>query len=157
MVSVTDEIRCTLEYRADETRESPGHLYGVLVAYEKRARTRPEMFARGSLSWPEDGIILNRQHNRGQPIARIIPELVGDELRIDLPLPDTVAGRDAAVEVKNGTLSGLSIEFRSARESRRGGLRVIDRGELRAAGLVDSADYGNLVEVRSTGRRRLWL
>ena len=25
----------------------PGHLYGVLVVYEQRARTRPEMFARG--------------------------------------------------------------------------------------------------------------
>ena len=154
---MTDELRCTIEYRADETRESPGHLYGVLVRYEQRARTRPEMFRRGSLEWPEDGILLNRQHNRGQPIARIVPELVGDELRIDLPLPDTVAGRDAATEVRNGTLSGLSIEFGALRESRRNGLRVIERGELRGAGLVDSADYGSRVEVRSQTRRRLWL
>ena len=151
------EIRCTLEYRADETRESPGHLVGVLVTYERRARTRPEMFARGSLSWPEDGVILNRQHNRGQPIMRFVPELVGDEIRIDLPLPDTTAGRDAATEVRNRTLSGLSVEFGALRETRRGGLRVIERAELRAAGLVDSADYGNLVEVRHQVRRRIWL
>ena len=115
------------------------------------------MFARGSLSWPTDGVILNRQHNRGQPIMRFMPELVGDEIRIDLPLPDTTAGRDAATEVRNGTLSGLSVEFGALRETRRGGLRVIERGELRAAGLVDSADYGNLVEVRHQMRRRLWL
>ena len=87
------ELRCTLEYRADETRESPGHLTGVLVTYETRARTRPEMFARGSLSWPEEGVILNRQHNRGQPIMRFMPELVEDEIRIDLMLPDTTRGQ----------------------------------------------------------------
>ena len=151
------ELRCTIEFRADETRETPGHLTGVLVVYEQRARTRPEMFRRGALEWPEDGIVLNRQHNRGQPIMRFMPELVGDEVRIDLPLPDTVAGRDAATEVRNGTLSGLSVEFGALRESRRNGLRVIERAELRGAGLVDSADYGNLVEVRSQHRRRLWL
>ena len=153
----TSELRCTLEFRADETRESPGHLTGVLVTYEKRARTRPEMFARGALEWPAEGIILNRQHNRGQPIVRFVPELVGDEVRIDMMLPDTTAGRDAATEVRNRTLSGLSVEFGALRESRRGGLRIIERAELRAAGLVDSADYGNLVEVRSQHRRRLWL
>ena len=118
---MTDEIRCTVEFRADESRLTPGHLYGVLVVYEQPARTRAEMFARGSLTWPATGVVLNRQHNRGQPIARVIPELVGDELRVDLPLPDTVAGRDAATEVRNGTLAGLSIEFGALRESRRNG------------------------------------
>ena len=151
------EIRCTIEYRADETRQSPGHLFGVLVTYEKRARTRPEMFAKGALQWPDDGIILNRQHVRDAPIVRFVPEIVGDEVRIDMMLPDTTAGRDAATEVRNGTLSGLSVEFGALQESRRGGLRIIERAELRAAGLVDSADYGNLVEVRGSHRRRLWL
>ena len=151
------EIRCTIEYRADETRQSPGHLFGVLVTYEQRARTRPEMFAKGALEWPDDGVILNRQHVRGAPIVRFVPEIVGDEVRIDMMLPDTTAGRDAATEVRNGTLSGLSVEFGALQESRRGGLRIIERAELRAAGLVDSADYGNLVEVRGQYRRRLWL
>ena len=151
------EIRCTLEYRADETRETPGRLTGVLLVYERRARTRPEMFARDALSWPAGGIILNRQHNRSQPIARFTPEVRGDQLVVDIPLPDTMAGRDAATEVRNRTLTGLSVEFGCFRESRRGGLRVIERGELRGAGLVDSADYGNDVEVRSRHRRRLWL
>ena len=154
---MTDELRCTIEFRADETRQSPGHLYGVLVEYEKRAKTRPEMFARGALEWPDDGIILNRQHNRGQPIVSFHPEVRGDEVWIDLPLPDTTAGRDAATEVRNRTLRGVSVEFGALRESRRNGLRVIERAELRGAGLVDSADYGNLVEVRSQARRRLWL
>ena len=156
-MAAVSEIRCTLEFRADETRQSPGHLYGLLVTYEKRARTRPEMFRRGALEWADDGLILNRMHNRGQPITSFSPELRGDEVWIDMMLPDTTAGRDAATEVRNRTLRGLSIEFGALKESRRNGLRVIERAELRGAGLVDSADYGNLVEVRSQHRRRLWL
>ena len=115
MVPVTDELRCTLEFRADETRETPGHLTGVLVVYEKRAQNKTRDYsARGALEWPDAGIILNRQHNRGQPIARIMPELVGDEVRIDMALPDTTAGRDAATEVRNGTLSRAEHRVRCA-------------------------------------------
>ena len=84
----------------------------TLITYGKRALDRAEVFAPGALQWPADGIILNMQHDRQAPIMRFTPELDGAELRIDAALPDTQRGRDAATMVRNGTFTGLSIEFR---------------------------------------------
>ncbi|MDE0456258.1 MAG: hypothetical protein OXI15_03095 [Chromatiales bacterium] len=146
-----DEIRCELEFRADATRGSPGRIVGTLLTYEERARDRAELFATGALEWPDDGIILNEQHNRQAPIMRFLPEVRGAAVVIDAPLPDTSRGRDAATMVRNGTLRGLSVEFRSLEEDRAGGVRRIRRARLGGAGLVDSGSYGNRVEVRHRG------
>ena len=35
-----DELRCAIEYRADESRQSPGRIVGVLLSYGEQA-TRP--------------------------------------------------------------------------------------------------------------------
>ena len=91
---------------------------------------------------------------------RFTPEVDGNEVRIDTKLPDTTRGRDAATMIKNGTMTGLSIEFRAEQEGRAGGMREIRRAVLSAAALVDSASYGTSVEVRDrklATRRRIWL
>ena len=146
-----NEIRCAIEFREDETRQSPGRITGTLMVYGARARDRAEMFAPGALHWPDAGIILNEQHNRQAPIMRFTPELDGKELRIDAALPDTQRGRDAATMIKDGTMTGLSIEFRSELEGRAAGVREIRRAHLSAAALVDSPSYGTSVEVRGEG------
>ena len=144
-----DEIRCALELRADESRQSPGRLVGTLLTYEQRARDRAEMFAAGALVWDPDGIILNEEHNRQAPILRFVPEVRGAAVMIDVPLPDTSRGRDAATMVRNGTLRGLSVEFRSLEEDRAFGVRRIRRARLGGAGLVGTSAYGgSTVEVR---------
>ena len=143
-----DEIRCAIEVRADDARQSPGRIVGSLLVYGKRAKDRPEKFAPGALHWPSAGIVLNEQHNRQAPILRFTPEVDGDEVRIDALLPDTQRGRDAAVMIRNGTMTGLSIEFRSESEGRAAGVREIRRAHLSAAALVDSPSYGTSVEVR---------
>ena len=153
---MTTEIRCAIEYRQDETRQSPGRLTGTLLTYETRAKDRPEMFASGSLNWPEGGIILNEQHNRQAPIIRFTPEVRENEVKIDIALPDTQRGRDAALMVKNGTMRGLSIEFNARDEENRAGVRVVKNAVLKAAALVDDGSYSTPVEVRektNTGRR----
>ena len=86
-----------------------GRLVGRLLTYGERAIDRAELFERGALTWPADGVVLNRQHARGAPIMRVMPTLVGDELRIDQALPDTVAGRDAATEIRAGLMRGLPL------------------------------------------------
>ena len=48
-----DELFCQVEYRQDESRQTPGRLVGVLLPYERRAGDRPEMFEAGSLYWPD--------------------------------------------------------------------------------------------------------
>ena len=153
------EIHCRVEYRSDETRQSPGRLYGVLLTYGERAGDRAERFTAGALSWPADGIVLRRQHARAAPIMRVIPELRAGAVVVDQELPDTVSGRDAAAEIRTGLLRGLSVEFRSLREGRRDGIREIHAAQLTGCGLVDSSAYGSAtVELRGRGgRRRVWL
>ena len=146
-----DEIRCAIELRADDSRQSPGRLVGKLIEYERRAVDRPEMFAAGALTWPADGVILNLSHDRKQPVLRFTPELRGNAVMVDVALPDTTRGRDAAVMVRNGTLRGLSVEFRSHEEGQRDGMRLVRRAALHGAALVDDASYGNGVEVRDKG------
>ena len=159
-----DEIRCSIEIREDTERLSPGRLVGVLMAYGTRAKDRAEVFEVGSLKWDAAGIVVNRQHLRSAPIARLVPTVDGNKVRIDAPLPDTTAGRDAAAEIRSGLLRGLSVEFKAVRQSIVGGVRRITEAVLSGAAIVDSPSYAAAsVEVRekSGGNRpneeTLWL
>ena len=90
------------------------------VDVRRTASDRAELFERGSIDLDaitaSGGIVINRQHTRGAPITRVVPELRGDELVIDTLLPDTQAGRDAAVEIRSGLMCGLSVEFRALKQ-----------------------------------------
>ena len=157
----------SVEYRfaaveccADEERRGPGRLRGVLLRYNEVSPERRERFAPGALHWPEGGILLREMHNRAAPIMKVEPEVRGAAVVLDTLLPDTQRGRDAATGIRNRTYGGLSVEFRAERESWvADGTRVIERAELRGAGLVDEPSYkGSRVEVRArAGRRRVWL
>ena len=74
----------------------------------------------------------------------------GTNLRIDSPLLNSTAGRDAAEELRAGVLTGLSVEFKATKETRRNGLRVIQKATLGGAGLVDYPSYlGAKAELRA--------
>ena len=149
-----DELVFEIRQEADPSRESPGRLVGTLLTYEERAKDRLEIFARGSLTWPEGGIVINEQHNRSSPILRVVPFLEGDKVKIDAALPNTTRGRDAAENLRTGVYTGLSVEFASRAEGRRGPLREIRSALLGGAALVDSASYkGSTVEVRQLAMR----
>ena len=156
------EIRCKVELREDDTLASPGRLTGTLLTYGERASDRPELFERGSIDLAaitaSGGIVINRQHTRGAPIMRVIPELRGDALVIDAQLPESSAGRDAAVEIRSGLMRGLSVEFKAIRARMVNGVRRISEAALVAGGLVDDPSYsGSTVEVRDKGRPETWL
>ena len=151
---MTDEIRCSIACEEDRTRSGPGRIVGRILTYGERATDRAELFERGALSWPADGVILNRQHARGAPIMRVLPTQVGDELRIDQILPDTVAGRDAATEIRGGLMRGLSVSFQAGKQSFAGGVRRIQSAVMTAVGLVDDPSYDAPVEVRHRAGRR---
>ena len=148
-----DEILMEVRFQADPERLGPGLLTGTLMEYESRAKDRPEMFMAGSLYFPDNGILIDEQHNRSAPILRVKPVLDGKTLTVSGRLPDTQRGRDAGTNIKEGVLTGLSVTFHSEKEERRGGIRRILRAFCPRAGLVDSASYGaSTVEVRS----RVW-
>ena len=153
-----NEIRCSIECREDETRQGPGRLVGRILTYGERALDRAELFEPGALTWPSDGVVLNRQHARGAPIMRVTPEVRGDEIVIDQALPDTTAGRDAATEIRSGLMTGLSVSFQPSRQSFTAGVRRIAAAAMTAVGLVDSPSYDAPIEVRwRQERRRVWL
>ena len=147
-----DNLICEIRVEQDDSRMSPGRMVGTLLTYEQRAGDRPEIFVSGSLSWPENGILVREMHDRQRPILRAVPFLDGNEVKINSPIPDTQRGRDAVTNIREGVYSGLSVEFRAQTEGRRAGLREIRSAALRGAGLVDYPSYtGSLVEVRSSG------
>ena len=151
-----EEIRFEFEVR--ESESSPGQIVGTILTYGERARDRAELFEPGALTWPDEGIVLNRQHRRDAPIMRIVPEVRGSAIVVDAPLPDTTAGRDAATEIRAKLFRGLSVEFRAIRQSYVDGIRRIQEAALGAVGLVDSPSYPNsLAEVHRSRRVRLWL
>ena len=114
-------------------------------------------FEDDSLRWPDNGIVLRRQHSRVAPIMRVVPETRGRDVVLEAELPDTQAGRDAASEIRAGLLPGLSVEFRATQQRYAGGVRRIAGALLTGAGLVDDPSYaGSRVEVRGK-QRRLWL
>ena len=162
-----DSLFVPMEYRADETRESPGTLTGVILRYGDRANDRNEVFEQDSLHWdPVLGITITEQHDRNQQVVRAMPFVVGNEVRLSVDLPNTTRGRDVATNMRADLplYSGLSVSFRPEKVTRRGGLRVIQRGFLARAGLVDTASYrGSTVEVREESgltmprRVHLWL
>ena len=158
-----DELICEVRFAEDETRNSPGILSGVLMPYGVKASDRQEMFELGALTWDAEGILVRRMHDRKSPLVKVIPYMDGNDLRIDSPLLNSTAGRDAAIELRNGILTGLSVEFSATKETRRGGLRVIQSAILGGAGLVDYPSYrGAKAELRGktdTQRRiaQLWL
>lgn len=170
-----ENLLIPIEYRADETRESPGMLSGVLITYGQRARNLPELFEHDAFHWRDDGIVIRELHppkdSRGRPIIstppimRAMPYLEGRELRINAPLPNTARGRDVAESMK-GPLplyGGLSVEFAAEKQANRNGLRVISRAFLDGAALVLRAEYtDSTVEVRAEElsahrRMHLWL
>ena len=150
---MSDNLLVEIRYVEDDTRQSPGRLQGTLLTYGELARDRPELFMPDALTWPDDGIVINEQHNRQSPVVRALPFVEGRELRIDAALPNTTRGRDAATNVKEGVLTGLSVEFARAGvvASLVNGVRTIRSARLVAAALVDLSSYaGSSVEIRES-------
>ena len=147
-----DRIDVEIRFKEDESRQSPGILTGTLMTYETRASDRPEIFEQDALEWADDGIVVFEMHNPHAPIVRVIPFLEGRALKINAPFPNTTRGRDAATNLREGVLKGLSVEFKAVRQSYRSGVRSISKAMLKGAALVIEPAYtDSLAEVRSEG------
>ena len=158
------------ERRYVEFRAENGVLRGTVVDYADAAQfgNFTERFLPGSIRL--DDPILNLQHDRGKPVARLGAGLSIDDgpqrMAMEATLPDTVYGREARELVAAGILRGLSIEFRAVKEKWDGQRRTIMDAVMTGVGLVDKPAYGRSeIEARLADmqgrprlpRRRVWL
>ena len=152
MTDKIENLTCEIRYPEDESRQTPGRLVATLMTYDEVANDRREMFDAGSLRFPPQGLLIDEQHNRQAPILRAMPIVDGNTIRIGHPFPDTQRGRDAATNLREKVLTGLSVSFYAEEEEVRHGIRVIKRAYAPRAGLVDSPSYSSsTAEVRARG------
>lgn len=132
------------ELRAEGERTISGVLvkYGDVASIGGLFRERIEAGAFAPL--PNDAI-LNFQHDRSQPLARLGAglELTDGpaELRLRAELPRTALADDVLELVRSGVVRGLSLEFSTRAERQEGDLRVIVRGKVVGAAVVDRGAY----------------
>lgn len=98
----------------------------------------------GSLD--DSDLILNRQHDRGKPLARtggggLLIEDSPTELKLRADLPDTEPAREAITLVRSGVLRGFSIEFRANREYVKDRIVHVADATLVGIALVDKPAY----------------
>ena len=145
-----ETFNCSVEVR--EAKDGP-RLHGVLLQEGRAAQGgRSEVFAPLSVVWPSAGIEVLAEH-RGLSLARALPTRDADgSLRIETP------ATPAILEAYK-TRKFFSVEFRALREVKTaGGIRELQLALVEAAALVTAGEYTQAVaEVRSRGRRRIWL
>ena len=150
-----------METRFLEVRANGRTLTGAPMNYGDEARLRRgrrEKFSPGAFGAVQDlDVRLNIQHDRQRQIARTggggLQLLDSPErLQIRADLPNIRDADDALVMVENRMLRGLSVEFDPIEERAEGNLRIIDKADLAAIGLVDLPAYEqSSVEIRQEG------
>ena len=134
--------------RGVEFRVSGRTLAGRVMTYGDISPDHRERFLPGAFG-PEPRAALNVQHDPGMVILDAGEYILTDsaralEIRAELP-PQSAA----LALVKRGALNGFSIEFNARRETRVGGVRVIEAAELVGVSLVDQPSYpASKAEVR---------
>ena len=106
-----------------------------------------EEFRAGWVENASDLMIVNRMHNRSQPLATNELGLTlkdsTERMTAEVTMPDTTYGRDAATEVDLGLLRGMSLEFLVSTDEYdyKKDHRVVVKGRMFGFGIVDRAAY----------------
>ena len=139
-----------------EVRESEGgpRLHGVILQEGRAAQGgRAELFAPGSVTWPERGIEIRTRH-LGPAEATATPvRQPNGELRI------AVRATPGIVAAVRAGKDAMSVEFVSTREVRTaGGIREIQRALVDGATLTDDPEYQQTAaELRTRRKVATWL
>ena len=150
---MSESFNIPIEVR--ESEDGP-RLYGRIVQEGRAAvdSQHAELFAPGSINWPQNGIGVKTRH--GQPIElRAMPTRAPDG-----SIMIAAKATPAIVKAVNDGLKGMSIEFRATEASvLPSGIREITSAFMESAALAREPVYGQgQVEVREKrARRLLWL
>ena len=147
-----------------EIRVEGRRLTGVVMKYGEVSPSHRERFEPGSLRLAES-VLLDLSHDRERAVAWHPGgglELVdrGEALEMSAEVPPIPAGDRALEEIRTGKVTGLSVEFQAVKESRVGGVRVIEEALLTGVAIVARPSYeGARIEARARkhGRFPKWL
>ena len=145
----------------DEIRAEGRTISGTIMTYGERAISRRERFAPGSIQLA-DTVHLDFEHDRSRIIAwtpdgGLTIEDGEDAMRMRADVPPHMFGDHVLKEVREGSRTGLSVEFRAIKARTENGIRVIEKALLRGVALLRHPDYGaSRVEARARARR-VWL
>ena len=142
-MSVQRALFCRAEVTNDLQLSGTAIRYGD-VATLPFGKEAIDSGAFGSLD--DSDLILNRQHDRGKPLARtggggLVIEDSSTELKLRADLPDTEPAREAITLVRSGVLRGFSIEFRANREYVKDRIVHVADATLVGIALVDKPAY----------------
>lgn len=110
-----------------------------------------EEFRAGWVQNASDLMIVNRMHNRDQPLATselgLLIKDTPERMTAEIVLPDTTYGRDAGTEVELGLIRGMSLEFLGTKDEYDYEIdhRVVVQGRMFGFGLVDRQAYPDSV------------
>lgn len=135
--------------------EGGRRLIGTVIRYGEVAPGFQERFEPGSLRL--DDVLLNVQHERGQPLARTPQTLrmIDDagELRMEATLPETRLAEDVIRLVRGGVLRGLSLGFQALADRYESGIRIVSAAVVDHVAIVDRPAYsGSVVAARADHR-----
>ena len=136
-----------------EFRVSGRTLSGTVLRYGDISPDYRERFLPGAFGQAPEAP-LNIQHDASLVVLKASDYVLSDsatslEIRAELP-PSSAALK----LVRRGALTGYSVEFNARRETRLGGVRVIERADLVGVGLVDQPAYpASKAEVRRAEHR----
>lgn len=143
------ETRAGLEFRvAGRT------LSGVAMRYGSVSPSHRERFSPGAFGEVRS-VPLNIEHDRSMVVLPAESVILNDsprELSVRAELPPTSA---ALRLIRQGALSGFSVEFRARQERYEGGIRIVERADLNGIGLVGKPSYPDaLAEIRRAQEKR---
>lgn len=150
-----EQRRVPIELRESPDRLSPGVVSGRLVTFGEWADIGGlfrERINAGGIS-PASRVVANVQHVRSRPLAATGPEgglnLSVTDAGIDaaIRLPDTADGRDTATLIREGVLTGLSVEMQVGVDRWHGNDRTVHEASFDRIGIVDTPAYpGSVLE-----------
>lgn len=154
---MADLIRRRIDVEVRESEGDGPRLHGVIIQEGRAAAGgRAEVFAPGSIVWPERGIEIRTAHlGRAEAVAMPTRQPNG-EIRI------AVKATPAIVQAVRSGRDAMSVEFNAIREHRTaGGVREIERAFVDGAALTTpgKSEYEQTAaELRDRKRKvAVWL
>ena len=107
-------------------------------------------------------VALNIRHQAARKVAETTDRTLeirntAEGVQIIATPRDSAAWREALQGIEQGTLRGLSVEFRAMADLWEGDARIIERGLISGFGIVDKPAYDTTLEVRRDERIQIWL